>query len=78
VPKEDKINGALAPAGAGLETDAEHAMNNDQTYSHSSAFPGSTKDEFPRWLKPRKVGPFGGTAEAVPFQKHYDNFQTMR
>ncbi len=37
-------------------------------YPYCSAFPGSTKDEVPQWLKPSKIGPSGGTAEAVPFQ----------
>ena len=37
-------------------------------YPYCSAFPGSTKDEVPQWLKPTDIGPCGGTAEAVPFQ----------
>ena len=37
-------------------------------YPYCSAFPDSTKDEVPQWLKPSRISPSGGTAEAVPFQ----------
>ena len=36
-------------------------------YPYCSAFPGSEKDEVPRWLKPLEEI-LVGTAEAVPFQ----------
>jgi putative transposase len=37
-------------------------------YPYCSAFPGSTKDEVPRWLKPQTLEQPDGTAEALPFQ----------
>jgi putative transposase len=37
-------------------------------YPYCSAFPGSTKDEAPQWLKPSKIISSDGTAEAMPFQ----------
>ena len=37
-------------------------------YPYCSAFPGSTKDEVPQWLKPSNINSSSGTAEAVPFQ----------
>jgi putative transposase len=37
-------------------------------YPYCSAFPGSTKDEVPQWLKPHTLEHPAGTAEAVPFQ----------
>jgi putative transposase len=49
------------PVGRSLVEKAEE-------YQYCSAFPGSRKDEVPRWLKPRMDRTIGGTAEAVPFQ----------
>jgi putative transposase len=37
-------------------------------YPYCSAFPGSTQDEVPQWLKPQTLEHRNGTAEAVPFQ----------
>jgi len=39
-------------------------------YPYCSAFPGSVRDDVPRWLKPPKEEIFSGTAEAVPFQNN--------
>jgi putative transposase len=43
-------------------------VENAVEYPYGSAFPGSTKDEVPQWLKPPRKEPCDGTAEAVPFQ----------
>jgi putative transposase len=43
-------------------------------YPYCSAFPGATKEEVPRWLKPRSLNPASARLKSRPFKTQTENW----
>ncbi len=51
-----------------------HLCMHAEEYAYSSAHPGFQLDEVPQRLKPRRLCPFYGAAEAAPLQRTHSDF----